>query len=206
MTNNATQATVITLTAEVRTLMVESRQVTLSVARQLDHVESLADMDIMGRIRLTKDEDYQLIGRDKITGSLVLAYMEDKRTIGSSDVPVSDLEKQSITLCCSEALDYRFGMPAALRHVLTIHYRTVGFSDLGVMKVIGSHGHALEGLESAASLPFCYTDKHHVIDVASNTLQSIKDQIILHDQETPAHNDLVDAAKASPLIVLAGLR
>jgi hypothetical protein len=50
---NATEATVQTLTAEVRTLMLGSRQVTLSVARQLD-VVPLEQLEVMGRINLSE--------------------------------------------------------------------------------------------------------------------------------------------------------
>ncbi len=46
-----TTATVETLTAEVRVLMVGNRQVTASVAKQLDHV-ALSELEIMGRVRI----------------------------------------------------------------------------------------------------------------------------------------------------------
>lgn len=49
--NASTTATVETLTAEVRTLVVGARQVTLSVARQLDWV-SAAILEPFGRVRL----------------------------------------------------------------------------------------------------------------------------------------------------------
>ena len=66
-------ATIETLTAEVRVLMVGSRQVTLSVARQLDRVR-LADMEPFGRIKLDRDDDrHCLIGKHRETGVLVLA-------------------------------------------------------------------------------------------------------------------------------------
>lgn len=75
MTNTTTAATVETLTAEVRTLVVGSRQVTLSVAKQLD-VIPLARLELMGRVRIDKDDtDHSgwAIGRDARTGSLALS-------------------------------------------------------------------------------------------------------------------------------------
>ena len=49
--NNIHVAHVEVLRAEVRVLMVGSRQVTLSVARQLDEVDDYADINPFGRVR-----------------------------------------------------------------------------------------------------------------------------------------------------------
>jgi hypothetical protein len=69
----ATTATVETLTAEVRTLMVGSRQVTLSVAKQLDWVP-VHEMEPFGRVRVTAGSTWaELIGRHRTTGALVCA-------------------------------------------------------------------------------------------------------------------------------------
>jgi len=68
-----TEATVEVLTAEVRALMVGSRQITLSVFRQLDWV-TWDDILPMGRVNDNRDADYQdrlLVGRDRGNGSLV---------------------------------------------------------------------------------------------------------------------------------------
>lgn len=62
-------ASVTTLTATVDTLTMNGRQVTLSVARQLDHV-SLDDMEPMGRVRT--GSGVYAIGRHNETGKLVL--------------------------------------------------------------------------------------------------------------------------------------
>ena len=64
-------ATVELLTAEVRVLQVGSRQVTLSVARQLDLVP-LDALEPFGRVR-TRDYDYAVIGKHVLTGALVMA-------------------------------------------------------------------------------------------------------------------------------------
>jgi hypothetical protein len=81
-----TTATVEVLTAEVRTLMVGSRQVTLSVYRQLDGVggvgwEWMKDFEPFGRVHDSKDESefmpgvLFLIGRHRETGALVRAWL-----------------------------------------------------------------------------------------------------------------------------------
>lgn len=77
-------ATVETLTAEVRTLMVGSRQVTLSVFKQLDTVDpigilpmgrvSYQDNDLVRRYRYRWSEFVWVVGRSSLTGNLVRAY------------------------------------------------------------------------------------------------------------------------------------
>ena len=70
-------ATVETLVAEVRTLMVGSRQVTLSVAKQLD-VVPLTKLDVFGRVNLKrhpKDRSDYVIGAGPL-GALSLSEYE----------------------------------------------------------------------------------------------------------------------------------
>lgn len=70
-------ATVETLTAEVRVLMVGSRQVTLSVVKQLDAV-AWDQMEPFGRVRCTNPNvtsSVMLIGRHRRDGVLVVAEM-----------------------------------------------------------------------------------------------------------------------------------
>ena len=72
-------ATVETLTAEVRVLMVGSRQITLSVYRQLDSVP-IGRIDAFGRVR-TKDvssSSTELVGADIETGGLVRARTDGR--------------------------------------------------------------------------------------------------------------------------------
>jgi hypothetical protein len=69
-------ATVETLTAEVRVLMVGSRQVTMSVYEQLDYVEPLL-IEPFGRVRPKKNLAYaeiHVVGRDS-DGNLVRSYV-----------------------------------------------------------------------------------------------------------------------------------
>jgi hypothetical protein len=71
---STTKAVVETLTAEVRVLMVGSRQITLSVYRQLDH-KPPEDIEIFGRVRSDKGLDgIELVGR-AADGSLVRSYV-----------------------------------------------------------------------------------------------------------------------------------
>lgn len=75
------EATVVTLTAEVRTLYVGNRQVTLSVAQQLDIVD-LLDVEPMGRVRIARDKSGRrewVIGKHVNDGTLVLAEMAGRR-------------------------------------------------------------------------------------------------------------------------------
>lgn len=90
--NGAATATVELLTAEVRVLMVGARQITASVAKQLDRV-ALAEMEPMGRIRLPGEERL-VIGRRIEDGVLVVAVFDDPTyprevTPGGFDSPLS---------------------------------------------------------------------------------------------------------------------
>jgi hypothetical protein len=77
-TRTTDTATVQTLTAEVRTLVVGNRQVTLSVYRQLDHVDP-EHVEPFGRVQ--DQSDYWggqrryvcVVGRDRRDGTLVSA-------------------------------------------------------------------------------------------------------------------------------------
>lgn len=75
-------ATVETLTAEVRALMVGSRQITLSVYKQLDFAPA-NEIEPFGRVRPNSkgsQHDFlfptQVVGRDKRTGHLVRSEAE----------------------------------------------------------------------------------------------------------------------------------
>lgn len=73
---STTTATVQTLTAEVRVLQVGSRQVTLSVYKQLDY-KPHDDLELFGRVHATKDlppNDIELVGRDS-NGVLVRSWI-----------------------------------------------------------------------------------------------------------------------------------
>lgn len=85
--NGSKSATVETLTAEVRVLMVGSRQVTLSVFNQLDGV-ACNEIEPFGRVN-PKDADrwvVWVVGRDCSDGTLVRAW-----TISSNSVDKLEL-------------------------------------------------------------------------------------------------------------------
>jgi hypothetical protein len=75
--NGGSTATVETLTPEVRVLQVGNRQVTMSVAKQLDSVP-LAEIEVFGRVSVSvwgSDRDnVELIGRSTNTGALVRSF------------------------------------------------------------------------------------------------------------------------------------
>jgi len=74
-----TEAKVEVLTAEVRALVVGSRQITLSVFRQLDWVK-WEEIEPMGRVNDYRDNDpevWYLVGRSRKDGSLVRAQIKE---------------------------------------------------------------------------------------------------------------------------------
>ncbi len=75
-TNGSTTATVETLSAEVRVLMVGNRQITLSVYRQLDH-RPADQIEMFGRVRADKNPSptIELVGRAP-DGSLVASTIQ----------------------------------------------------------------------------------------------------------------------------------
>lgn len=80
-------AVVQTLVAEVRVLMVGSRQITLSVAKQLDRIP-LSRLEAFGRIRVGGEGELA-IGRDSADGSLAVARYAARRllpVISSADL------------------------------------------------------------------------------------------------------------------------
>lgn len=84
MSKTAT-ATVEVLTAEVRVLMVGSRQITLSVSRQLDRVP-WRRCNPFGRIRDNNDyHDKWIIGVDTETGALVRSILNSRPKWTSDD-------------------------------------------------------------------------------------------------------------------------
>jgi hypothetical protein len=80
-TNGPATATVETLRAEVRVLQVGSRQITLSVVKQLDRAR-YEDIEPMGRVRSGRRDDtpragecgVEVVGRHRDSGALVFGY------------------------------------------------------------------------------------------------------------------------------------
>jgi hypothetical protein len=82
--NGQHDAHVQVLTAEVRTLMVGSRQVTLSVYNQLDDV-GYDQIEPFGRVSPKDARRWQLcvVGRDRGTGALARSWVPNERGLSS---------------------------------------------------------------------------------------------------------------------------
>jgi hypothetical protein len=87
-TNGAKTATVETLTAEVRVLMIGSRQITMSVFKQLDH-RPVEEIEAFGRVSIPVKEDgfvgVDVTGCSSTDGTLVRAWVE--RPAWYSEIP-----------------------------------------------------------------------------------------------------------------------
>lgn len=87
---SAHTATVEVLTAEVRVLMVGSRQITLSVFKQLDEVDE-HEIEPMGRVNANKETGVvEVVGRYRVvglsrSGSLVRSAIDYHNFVKSSD-------------------------------------------------------------------------------------------------------------------------
>lgn len=94
-------ASVEVLTAEVRTLMVGSRQVTMSVWKQLDTVP-LETCEPFGRVRYDKAEpgDVWIVGRSVIDGSLVRAVSVREHEMDSYEWNQPDNAPMELTDWC----------------------------------------------------------------------------------------------------------
>ena len=95
-------ATVETLTAEVRVLMVGNRQVTLSVYRQLD-VVPLEEMEPFGRVNDGKRAGIYVVGKHRGTGALVTSECE--RLNGPVEIFEEDLPL-NVIVCDREHTDF----------------------------------------------------------------------------------------------------
>lgn len=84
--NGERDATVTTLTAEVRVLMVGSRQVTLSVYGQLDEVD-WKEVAPFGRVNPREAEPWQtwIVGRHRESGILVRSWILTPEAIDELD-------------------------------------------------------------------------------------------------------------------------
>ena len=97
---DARDAHVQVLTAEVRTLVVGSRQVTMSVYNQPDEVDP-DDIQPFGRVRPRGGDDYiWLVGRHEASGALVRAKIPASGEAIAREAGFSDLEHSRL---CGEA-------------------------------------------------------------------------------------------------------
>lgn len=178
-----TTATIETLTAEVRTLVVESRQITMSVAKQLDTVP-IEQLRIFGRVHISKNSDY-VIGADE-HGALALAHFSRHPAFPHPFIDEEDLEGGHIIVCAHEMQDrgqiYR----------LSFSGQTIDVAAR-VTELCGIEGHSWQTQKCET---WNTNGLHDLIDLA------VQSQLARHSAIKAAHK----AAAASPLIVLAGLR
>lgn len=102
--NKGATATVETITAEVRTLMVGSRQVTMSVYKQLDNVD-VDQIEPFGRVRPVDPHHdvVYVVGREVTTGSLVKAQAHHSPGVRHA-IACPDHRPQSPNSYCREYL------------------------------------------------------------------------------------------------------
>jgi hypothetical protein len=176
-------ATVQTLTAEVRTLVVGARQVTLSVAKQLD-VVPLAELRVFGRVKIPAMSDIAAIGAAN-DGTLALARWE---RVADVFLPGISPDVATVIVCTElpKGLSLRNGWRLSLDAdeftALEIHAKRCG---------CWHHG----------GTPLCDPAWH-----SDGQEDAIRAEIVAQrDYWTPraARNA---AVRGTPLIVLAGLR
>lgn len=182
MTNTTTAATVETLTAEVRTLVVGSRQVTLSVAKQLD-VIPLDRLEVMGRVKIDKestDRKGWVIGVD-VDGSLALAKWN---VDGRAAKPVIwDDEGPAIVVC---------------RHKRLVDFEAhLKIDDIPFIAFNPKRNPACKCVPGG----FCSWDAGE-----GSTLDEVESYVKQQAVLTEADRNRAKAAAAAPLIVLAGLK
>ena len=174
-------ATVEVLTAEVRVLMVGSRQVTLSVARQLDQVP-LEAVEPFGRVRVRDADADQVIGRSRKDGSLVLANFTPLYRVQRTWIDAHDLDPGAPSL------------PVVCTRTCFVHGSAhVQFEGRDVGLISGAYAECGNPHQWGGSCGHWDPGAHR---------QSIRAAIAEHDRAA----DLHEAAAALPLIVLAGLR
>lgn len=177
--SSPTTATVETLTAEVRVLMVGNRQITLSVAKQLDRVP-LKDVTPMGRVSIS--DRPIVIGKHTESGALVTAAIpapEATAILFEEDTPES-------IFFCARTKPYRDGS------------RLVRID--GVTVEVTRYAHEVDNCPLYPRGPECGPT------LVSGNWQPIIDAVHAAERSRVAHNKRVAAAHALPLIVLAGLR
>lgn len=189
-TMTAQQATVETLTAEVRTLVVGARQVTLSIANQLD-VVPLDELRVMGRISLRKDGQH-VIGSDR-NGVLSLAtYDPDPISTIWRLYPGDSLGGGYITVCGGWPLTvgsnyYELSLDGA---------PFLASANAAALRQCGYRGHYRGGSASC---------EHWKADTDESEAW-LRAEIQGFAIRVRAMNLRSTVAKASPLLVLAGLR
>ncbi|HMH59035.1 MAG TPA: hypothetical protein VK537_07625 [Galbitalea sp.] len=185
MPESTATATVETLTAEVRVLQVGNRQITTSVAKQLDHV-GLNQIEPFGRIRVMIDghENY-VIGRDRGSGALSLAEYSE---LAGKRVPEVD---RSTCPLPAQLLPMRCGCI------------TSGFS---AQTRSGVPFHLRRSVLSEKRCTFDAPCKGRLFPLSEPFRDWVEEWVPRRQAEIERQDAPDIAAQALPLIVLAGLR
>lgn len=204
--SGAQSARVDLLTAEVRTVMVGSRQVTLSVYRQLDTIEP-ESIEAMGRVRDSQDKEDGLyvIGRHRETGALTRSHFPAP----SSEVLLK-LDTQAvietIALLSQEDDDDVSPIDTDTRIINSSSGRRLYAKDIAVAQDadcvirVRRYAHNAQSAQSARYWRYAYghaEGRREIIAAAEEEL--IRQRELRKFQETHHWDEL-------PLIVLAGLR
>ena len=183
-------ATVETLTAEVRVLMVGNRQITQSVAKQLDRVK-LSQLEVFGRVRLS-GEDHLVIGRHLDGGQLVTANYRPSTGAFCGVVELGlGMPEEEYPVVCNADIPNSYAPSRLLLHLDGDPFQ-IDERDVRRCDVFGHYHHA-------SSERCGGWDPRSCLELIRGQLREQREQ---HDLWAELNN----AAIASPLIVLAGLR
>lgn len=183
------------LTAEVRTLQVGNRQVTLSVFRQLDTLLNLENFEPFGRVRDGHDDfrEVKMVGRDTTTDALVGARIRPQFWL-ASDGPLVFTHWLSHTW----SYDQPFGTPVTV----AIDARSRGDGSYSLrwrpeVKLRCRKIHVTQ--DPGPGVEICYVDLAHL----GKVVQELADEELADQIERQRHYEQMTKL---PLIVLAGLR
>ena len=213
MTHEKHTAHIESLTAQVRVLMVGNRQITLSVAKQLDWVP-LDQLTVFGRVRLSNDVQEQVIGATQ-DGTLALSDIggyelnHTGRIIQIQGDSISDpaIDEASVIVCRAAPTKILGGIDDAWMKAVVVRLDDLRIA-FNVEKIFTG---------SDSTITRC-DDKSHgsvMSDARCEDLVRFKDEetreaVLAHIRvKASAMGDArrrVKAARSAPLIVLAGLR
>ncbi|MCX2712050.1 hypothetical protein [Mycolicibacterium sp. J2] len=223
-------ATVETLTAEVRTLVVGSRQVTLSVAKQLDYVP-LDQLTVFGRIKLGPKEPENLVIGASSDGTLSLSNYSlfAKQPDWHVHLQIPDdwaddeLPKIGWSITRTRVVHLHFAIGDELVPVAIAASRCRVWDGRDAYDVARTAWNARrrewwvdKGCPRDGQMRDDYTGfsepAPHPVDYGSEgwnpgpRRSELREVVVLARQEMLRKHALYEAARTSPLIVLAGLR
>lgn len=204
------QATVETLTAEVRILTVGNRQITQSVAKQLDQVP-IEQVEPFGRVKLSGNDflGRYVIGSDTMTGALVLSsvpYPYERiwyTGVDSSDIPEGEhftVGWQRIELDENDSGYFTATIPGIERHGKPWRFRITADTTRVTERPKGAYR------RSEWVYPDGFDPEDAQLLVYSGDLNILGDTLRPLAEKTWDSLDHIEKAWDMPLIVLAGLR